>query len=371
MNLCLPSLPNIARHFQVNYGVVQLVVTLYLVAMATLQLVIGPLSDRFGRRPIMLACLAIFAVASIACIFAPNVETLLLLRTCQAFASGGMVLARAVVRDTVSSAEETASRISYVTMGMALMPMLGPIAGGYLDEVFGWQSTFALMTIFGLVAFCFAWFDLAETNLNRSSSMTAQFRSYPALLTNVRFWGFSLTSGFASGVFFAFLGGGPYVATEMLGQTPSQYGFSFAIISVGYILGNFLSGRFARVLGLQRMIDIGNLVTLVGAILGLVLTLVDGVSLLSLLGSSAIIAVGNGLTLPSANAGLVSVNPRQAGSASGLGGALQVGIGALASFVTGALIAYAGGAMPLFAVMLGSAALAVVVNILMVRRVPA
>lgn len=367
MNLCLPSLPNIARHFQANYGLVQLIVTAYLIATAALQLIIGPLSDRYGRRPILLGCMVVFTLASIACVFAPTIETLLMFRIFQASAAGGMVLARAVVRDTVTTADEAASRIGYVTMGMAIMPMIGPIIGGFLDEAFGWQSTFLLMTGFGVAVFIVSWVDLRETNLFRSSSIAAQFRSYPELLRSVKFWGYSLTAGFGSGAFFAFLGGGPYVATEMLGLRPSEYGFSFALVSIGYMFGNFLSGRFSRNLGLNRMILTGNVVALIGMACGTLLAIAGSFSVFTLFGAAAFVATGNGLTLPSANAGIVSVNARLAGTASGLSGALQVAVGAGMSFVAGALIADAAGPIPLFLVMLASIVLALICNVIMVR----
>jgi DHA1 family bicyclomycin/chloramphenicol resistance-like MFS transporter len=368
MNLCLPSLPNIGRHFDASYSLVQLLVTGYLVATALLQLAIGPLSDRYGRRPVLLACLVIFIVSSIACIYAPNIETLLALRIAQASAAAGMVLARAIVRDTVRSADDAASRMGYVTMGMSLMPMLGPIIGGFLDEALGWQSTFVLMTSFGLFAFVVAWHDVAETNLHRSSSMTAQFRSYPELLGSPRFWGYSLTAGFGSGAFFAFLGGGPYIASEVLGLSASQYGLNFALISAGYMFGNFLSGRFSRRVGLDRMILGGNLLAIAGMGTGTLLAFYGHYSTLTLFGSAALVAIGNGMTLPNSNAGMVSVSPHLAGSASGLGGALQVAVGAGMAFIAGVVIAGAAGPLPLFAVMLTSVILALIANLSILRR---
>lgn len=370
MNLCLPSLPNIARHFDANYGLVQLIVTGYLLATAVLQLLIGPLSDRFGRRPLVLVCLFIFTVMSVASIFAPTIEWLLVIRLFQSSAAGGMVLARAIVRDTVTSTDEAASRIGYVTMGMALMPMLGPIIGGFLDEAFGWESTFIFMTVFGLFAFAVAWVDVGETNLRRSSSMTQQFRSYPQLLRSPRFWGYSLTSGFGSGAFFAFLGGGPYVASEILGLSPSEYGFNFAIISIGYMFGNFLSGRFSRSVGMDRMILGGNLLAIVGMGIGTLLTFMGSISALTLFGAAAAVAIGNGMSLPNSNACMVSINPLLAGSASGLGGFLQVGAGASMAFIAGAVIAGAATPMPLFIVMFVSVCLALVANLVLARSAP-
>ncbi len=355
MNIFLPSLPGMARHFDSDYGVMQLAVSFYLAATALLQLFIGPASDRFGRRPVILVCFAIFLVGTVAAIYAPTVEALLFCRLLQAFASGGLVISRAVVRDTVGTTE-AASQIGYITMGMSVVPMVGPMIGGFLDELYGWQAGFWLSLVFGLVALGFAFFDLNETNRNRSDSLAAQFSAYPQLLGAGRFWGYTLTATCTGGAFFAFLGGGPYIATEMLGLTPSQYGFYFGIISVGYMLGNFLSGRFAKVFGLNRMMLSGNIVAISGMVLAIALFAGGIFHPLSLFGPVFFTGVGNGLTLPSANAGIVSVKPHLAGSASGLGGALQIGGGAALSVVAGALITAQSGPFPLLWVMLLSSA---------------
>ena len=354
INIFLPSLPGIARHFDADYAVVQLTVSLYLAATAIFQLGIGPASDRFGRRPVMLACFGLFMVGSLATIMAPTIEFLLAARVLQAFAAAGIVLSRAIVRDTVST-EDAASQIGYVTMGMAVVPMIAPAIGGMLDEAYGWQAAFMLTLGFGAVAFLVVFLDLGETNHHRSSSMIAQFRTYPVLFRSRRFWGYTLTAAFTSGTFFAFLGGGPYVATEILGLRPSQYGLYFALLSAGYMAGNFLSGRYARRIGINLMMLAGNVVTAIGMIVSLCLFSAGFDHPLSLFGPVAVVGVGNGLTLPSANAGIVSVRPQLAGSASGLGGALQIGGGATLSVLAGALLTPQSGPFPLLWVMLVSA----------------
>ena len=359
MNVFLPSLPGMARHFETDYRVIQLLVSLYLVAIAVTQLVVGPLSDRYGRRPVLLGGLAIFALSTLAAVFAPNVETLLVCRMFQSTAAAGMVLSRAVVRDTVASLDDAASRIGYLTMGMAVMPMIAPIIGGVLEETYGWKSSFLLTFGFALVILIIAFVNLRETNHNKSSSMIAQIRTYPELIRSRRFWGYALTAGFASGAFFAFLGGGPYVASEMLGLRPSDYGIYFAIISVGYMFGNYLSGRFSKRGGVNRMMLLGNLVGVAGALLSVSLFHSGFFHPLALFGPTALIAVGNGMVLPNSNAGMVSVRPHLAGSASGLGGTLQIGCGALAAFTAGALLTPQSGPTPLMWVMLCSLILAV------------
>jgi DHA1 family bicyclomycin/chloramphenicol resistance-like MFS transporter len=355
MNVFLPSLPGMARHFETDYAVMQLAVSFYLAATAVLQLFIGPASDRFGRRPVILICFVIFLVGTVAAVYAPTVEALLACRLLQAFASGGLVISRAVVRDTVGTTE-AASQIGYITMGMSVVPMIGPMIGGFLDELYGWQAGFWLSLAFGVVALGFAFFDLNETNRNRTGSLAEQFRAYPQLLGSGRFWGYTLSATCTGGAFFAFIGGGPFIATEMLGLTPSQYGFYFGIISVGYMLGNFLSGRFAKIFGLNRMMLSGNVVAVCGMVLAIALFAAGIYHPLSLFGPVFFTGVGNGLTLPSANAGVVSVKPHLAGSASGLGGALQIGGGAALSMLAGGLITAQSGPFPLLWIMLLSSA---------------
>jgi DHA1 family bicyclomycin/chloramphenicol resistance-like MFS transporter len=351
MNVFLPSLPGMARHFSTDYAVMQLAVTLYLGATALLQLFIGPASDRFGRRPVMLVCFVIFLTGTVAAVYAPTVEALLLCRMLQAFSSAGMVISRAVVRDTVETAD-AASKIGYITMGMSLVPMIGPVIGGFLDELYGWQGGFVLTLGFGLVALAIVYFDLGETNRNISTSFAAQFRAYPQLLGSRRFWGYTLTAAFTSGAFFAFIGGGPYIASEMLGLTPSQYGFYFGILSVGYMAGNFLSGRFSKVIGINRMMLTGNIIATTGMALAIILFAVGLDHPLSLFGPAFFTGMGNGITLPNANAGIVSVRPHLAGSASGLGGALQIGGGATLAVLAGALLTPQSGPFPLLWLML-------------------
>jgi len=367
LNIFLPSLPGMARYFAVDYGVVQLALSLYLVAMALLQLVLGPASDRYGRRPVLLTSLIIFLVATLAAIQSPNVHVLLACRIMQAFGAAGIVLSRAIVRDTVD-AGDAASKIGYITMGMSVTPMIAPFIGGYLDEIYGWKASFWLTFAFGLLALVVVYLDLGETNRNRSSSFAAQFRAYPELIASPRFWGYTLTAMFGSGAFFAFLGGGPYVSTEMLKLTPSQYGFYFGLISIGYMLGNFVSGRFSKRVGMNHMMLAGNVVTTVGLCASLALFLGGSMHALALFGPAAFVGIGNGMTLPSANAGIVSVRPHLAGSASGLGGALTLGGGAVLAAITAALLSPDSGPYPLLITTLLSAVAGVFTTLWVVRR---
>lgn len=366
MNLILPSLPGIATYYQADYALVQLAVSGYLAITGLLQLIIGPMSDRYGRRPVMIAGLVIFLIATALAPFAPTTETFLALRMLQATVASGMVLSRAIVRDIVDT-DRAASMIGYVTMGMTLAPMIGPALGGVMEELFGWQSTFGLLLVFGVAALILAWADLGETNLNRSPSMLKQFGAYPELIRSRRFWGYTLTATFASGAFFSFLGGGPFVATAILGMQPSELGFYFVFIAMGYMTGNFLSGRFAQQIGINRMMATGCVISGLGMVLSLVLFLLGFDHPLSFFGPIFFLGLGNGITLPSANAGIVSVRPHLAGSASGLGGAMTIGGGAALSSLAGAILSVETGPYPLILIMLASCILSVLATLYVIR----
>ncbi len=361
MNVFLPSLPGMAVYFDVEYGVMQLAISAYLGTTAVLQLIIGPMSDRFGRRPVLLWSIAIFLLATLGCMFSPTAGIFLAFRLLQAAIASGMVLSRAIVRDMVEP-WQAASMIGYITMGMALVPMVAPMVGGYLDQTFGWQSSFAMVFAFGALGLWLVWADLGETNKNKSASFKAQFKAYPELIRSRRFWGYALTAGFASGAFFAFLGGAPFVAIEILGLDPARMGMYFAIISVGYMFGNFLSGKFSNVVGLNRMMLSGSMVSVLGMFIALGLFYAGYDYPISFFGSIGFVGIGNGMVLPNANAGIVSVRPHLAGSASGLGGAVMIGGGAGLSAVTGTMLTLETGAFPLLYMMLVSSILAVVTS---------
>jgi DHA1 family bicyclomycin/chloramphenicol resistance-like MFS transporter len=354
MNFFLPSMPNMAATFGADYALVQLTVSAYLAATALLQLVIGPLSDRYGRRLVLLWSVALFCVASVGCALAPTFELFLASRIAQSSVVSGLVLSRAVVRD-MHGPDKSASMIGYVTMGMALAPMFGPTIGGVIDETMGWRAGFFGIGGLGLLVGLLLWVDLGETNRARSASFGAQFRSYPELVGSRRFWGYALQAAFASGAFFAFLGGGPYVATYVLGMSPASLGLHFSIIAIGYMLGNFISGRYAARIGIHRMLLAGSLTSVLGMSIAIALFAAGLEVPLAFFGPVLFVGLGNGIALPSANAGMLSVRPHLAGSASGLGGALMIGGGAGLATLSGFLLGPGRGAEPLLYLMFGAA----------------
>ncbi|MBS9715742.1 multidrug effflux MFS transporter [Pseudohalocynthiibacter aestuariivivens] len=355
MNVFLPSLPNMTAYFQTDYRLMQLSVALYLAVNAALQIVVGPISDRYGRRPVILWGTVLFIIASVGCVFAPTVEVFLTFRMAQAAIVTGMVLSRAVVRDMVPM-EEAASMLGYVTMGMALVPMLSPLVGGVLDTYLGWQSNFWLMALLGVGLFWLVWVDLGETATQRSTSMAQQMRQYPDLLVSQRFWGYCLTAAFTSGSFFAYLGGAPFVGETVFGLSSIWLGFSFGAPAVGYFLGNFLSGRMSVRIGINRMLLWGASLSAAGLGGALILFYAGLSSPILFFGSMTFVGLGNGMVLPNANAGMLSVRPHLAGSAAGLGGAIMIGGGAALSALAGVMLTAETGAFPLMWIMFLSSA---------------
>lgn len=367
MNMFLPSLPAMSTHFGVEYSFMQLSVALYLGVNGVLQLFVGPLSDKYGRRPVILTGVGIFCLATLGCILATSGQMFMMFRMIQASVAVGLVLSRAVVRDMVPT-DQAASMIGYVTMGMSLVPMLGPALGGYLQDIFGWQASFWVLLTVGALLFALLWADLGETAPKSDNSLIQQFREYPELLTSPRFWGYCMAAAFGSGAYFAYLGGAPFVGMTVYGLSPAELGLYFAAPGLGYFAGNFVSGRYSARLGINRMILMGALIAAAGMVIPLLFALLDAGSALIFFGSTVLLGLGNGITLPNANAGMLSVRPHLAGTASGLGGAIMIGGGAALSVLASAMLQPGSNGLPLMVLMLLTSALSVASVLLVIRR---
>ena len=285
----------------------------------------------------------------------------------QAVIVTGMVLSRAIVRDMVPD-ERAASMIGYLTMGMALVPMVAPALGGVLDGLFGWKSVFWTFLIFGLVLNWLCWCDVGETAPQSGGSFAQQAREYPELLRSPRFWGYTATNMFASGAFFAYLGGGPFVGDKVFGLSPEWVGFLFGAPAVGYLIGNYLSGRFSQVIGINRMVLTGAALNVFGTATSLLVFLVGSGTAWSFFGFMILVGLGNGMVIPNATAGALSVRPHLAGTASGLSGAIMIGGGAALSALSGIMLTVETGAFPLLWIMLITAAFGLISILLVIRR---
>lgn len=337
LNMFLPSLAHIGEDLQADYGLVNLAVAGYLALSAVLQLIMGPLSDRFGRRPVLLFCMVIFVAASVGCALAESIWIFLGFRMLQGAIIAGQVLSRAAVRDMYEP-NEAASKLGYISMAMALAPMLGPMLGGVLEMLFGWRAGFVLYAILGVAMLALVWADMGETNTNANATFAAQMRLYPQLFGSRRFWGYSFCAAFSIGGFYAFITGAPLVAGAWFDLNPALLGVGIGIITLGFMAGSFLTGRLAAHTKLSTMILVGRAIASLGPLIGLLTFLGGFGTVWTFFGSAVFVGFGNGLTVANATAGLMSVRPQLAGSAAGLSGAITVLLGAILTSATGALV---------------------------------
>lgn len=337
MQVLVPSLPAMGRDLGASTATVQLTVTLYLIAIGVGQLIYGPLSDRFGRRPLLLGGLAVYAAASLAAAAAPGIATVIVARMIQAVgACAGVVLARAVIRD-VWPRDEAASVLGYVTMGMTVAPMLAPVAGSLLEQRFGWRAIMLACLAFAVPLALACRARLPETlvapqSLPTIGAMLGAFRGLwmvPAFRTHAG------VVAASTAVFFAFLGGAPYVVVQGMGQSPVVFALAFASISVFFAAGSWMAGRFARRLGVVRLMTIGVAINLAGSALAVAVILALPPHLLGFFVPMGVVALGNGMLQPSAFAGALSAKPQLAGTASAMVGALQMLSGAALTFLVG------------------------------------
>ncbi|MDY8109425.1 multidrug effflux MFS transporter [Fulvimarina sp. 2208YS6-2-32] len=366
INIFIPSMATIADALGTDGPTVGLGLSLYLVAVAVLQIVAGPLSDRFGRRPVIIGGMVLFLAGTALCLFAETIGWFLAGRIIQAASATGIALSRAIVRD-VYSRQRSAAMIGYVTMGLAVAPMIGPAIGGFMDTLLGWRSVFWLLMALGIVTLAFVIVDLNETNPNLGAPFTRQLSGYGKLLSEPSFWIYAGAGSFITASFFGFLGGATFVSVELLGLSPAEYGIWFILCPLGYAIGNFVTGRISERVGIKRMMVMGSSLTLVSTLIVLVPILFGYLSALTLFGPMILLGIGNGMTLPSATAGGVSVRTEAAGAAAGLLGSSQIGLGAVASSIAAAFAVGPHAATSLALVMLVPAGIALVFSLVAPR----
>lgn len=367
MSIFLPSLPSMTDFFNTDYALVQLSVSLYLACTAIVQLIAGPLSDYFGRRNVVLIALLILILASIGCYFATSIEVFLFFRILQASIATLMVISRAIVRD-MAEPEKAASMLGYVTMGMSISPMISPSIGGFFEAYYNWQATFLFVTIISFALFILCWFDLGETNRVKNKSLKEQISEYPVLFSSKRFWGYAFAAAFSTGTFFAFLGGAPFVGSMVFNLEPTVMGVLFGLPAFGFFFGNFVTAKFSQHLGIDRMILFGTLSQIFGMAVSLIISLLGFGNALTFFGFCIFIGFGNGLALANSSVGMLSIRPAVAGTASGIGGAIQIGGGAALAALAGFVLTVSESTYPLQLIMLSSALLAFLSIVYVIRR---
>jgi DHA1 family bicyclomycin/chloramphenicol resistance-like MFS transporter len=329
--LLVPALPVLATTFGRDISIAQMTVSLYMVGIACSQIIMGPLSDRFGRRPVLLAGLGLMVAASAGCIFAETLPQLIAARFLQALGGAtGMVVSRAIIRDLYSR-DRISAMISLVIAVMMIAQMLSPLTGGLLETAFGWRSIFYVITAASLAIAVAIALTLPETRRERTEG--GGFRGdVGSLFTNRAFVGYLLCQVLASQIIFAFAGGGPYIVVTQMGRSSAEYGAWFATTGFAYLIGNLFCVRFAPHHSLEKLIWFGLALQFAGSLLNLVW----GVTGLNqapswLFGTQMIVMVANAFVMSNSAAGAISIRPEAAGTASGAMGFLQMGIGSLVS----------------------------------------
>ena len=336
LHVLVPAFPLLATDFDAPPAGVQLVLTLFLIGIATGQLVYGPVSDRFGRRPVLIAGLALFLVGTVLCGVAWSLPTLIIGRTLQALGGcAGMVLGRAIVRD-VYDRERSASALATIMMVMSLAPSLSPAIGAYLAEWGGWRADFVLLGMVGAGILIVIALKLEETHTPAPVNLVGMIGSFIMLLRSPAFLSVACATAFTSASWFTFLASAPYLLAELLHEPPSTYGLMILLPMAGYILGNAAVVRLSALLGSVRLFILGLALSLASGVM-LALWCLGGLTPWALFVPMAISSVGNGMSQPPGVAAGLSVYPRIAGAASGLLGFTQMTIAALGTLLLGLL----------------------------------
>ncbi|MBT3986343.1 MAG: multidrug effflux MFS transporter [Gammaproteobacteria bacterium] len=360
MQILLPALPVIKSTFEVSTEVAQLTLSLSMLAIALGTLTYGPLSDKFGRRPIMLIGLVVMLIGSVFCYFANTIELLIAARFVQAFgAAVGLVLARAIVRD-VYGAEEAARVIATLVMVMVVLPMISPALGGELMARFGWESVFIAMALFGFLIFLVLVIRLPETLEEPVpfEGIGSMLGTFALLFKSKAFSGYAFCVSFVSVVFFSFISAAPEIMISVLKRPPTEYGYYFIMIPLGFMTGNYVARHYGKVFDIDRMISIGATIGVGGICLAIILQLLGFPQPLALFAPVSLAVFGNGITLPNAQAAAINEFPRYAGSASGLTGFLQMFFSAIAA--QSVAIIFNGTVYPLLLLMLTASVLSLV-----------
>ena len=331
--IVVPSLSELQVQFKTDYKTIQYTISGYLLGVAFVNFIAGPLSDRFGRRPIMLLFFSIFLISSLGCYISEDLYSFMFFRLCQSSSAAGLVLSRAIIGD-FSSKDETVKMLGLLSISMGVAPSLAPLAGGVISDFFGAKGIFLFLSLLGILLLISIVTDLKETHFQRSKDIFAQIKSYPTLLASLDFWLPTITFALSFSIFGIFFIGGPYIAVKVFNLSPTTMGIYLAFPSLGYVLGNILISKIANRLSTKRLMIIGSFVLLLGPISSLILSHLF-FHPLSFFLPILIMTFGSGIIWPASNAEIVKAVPHLAGSASGLGSAIMTLMSSFAAFFTG------------------------------------
>ena len=331
--IVVPSLSELQVQFKTDYKTIQYTISGYLLGVAFVNFIAGPLSDRFGRRPIMLLFFSIFFISSLGCYISEDLYSFLFFRLCQSSSAAGLVLSRAIIGD-FSSKDETVKMLGLLSISMGIAPSLAPLAGGVISDFFGAKGIFLFLSLLGILLLILIVTDLKETHFQRSKDIFAQIKSYPTLLASLDFWLPTITFALSFSIFGIFFIGGPYIAVKVFNLSPTTMGIYLAFPSLGYVLGNILISKIANRVSTKTLMIIGSFVLLLGPLSSLILSHFF-FHPLSFFLPILIMTFGSGIIWPASNAEIVKAIPHLAGSASGLGSAIMTLMSSFAAFLTG------------------------------------
>lgn len=336
MHIFVPALPEAAQDLGASIGAMQMTMSVYIFGLAVGQLVYGPLSDRFGRRPILMTGLVLYTITGLAAAFVPNVDSLIVLRLLQALGGcAGLVIGRAIVRDTALP-HEAARRLAVMNLMVAVGPGAAPLVGGLLATTLGWRSIFFLLATLGVVNLAFTWRMLSETREQTSgASLTTLTRNYRQLVVSPSFLGYAVGGGCATTAMYAFIAASPFIFVHQLNRPDYEVGIYLAVLVSGIWLGSMLATRLIARVSMDRLMVRANLVSVLAAFTLLAVVLSAHLTVPLAVGSMFVFSVGVGVASPAALTQAMSVNPHVIGSAAGLYGFAQMGVGALCTAVAG------------------------------------
>ncbi len=360
IHLFLPAMPTVQAAFGVSDALVQLTFSVTMFTMAVVTPAYGTLSDRMGRRPVLLIGLALFLAGSALAAVAPTIPVLIVGRIIQATGAGcGLTLTRAMARDAYGP-EGLVKAIAYLTIAYTLGPMLSPPFGGLLIDTLGWRSIFWFALVAGAVILTGAVLVLYETRspADGAHQTGSVLGLYTALLRDRSFVGFVMQSGFMSFAFFALASASPFLVTGVLGRSATEYGLSFMLMPLAYCCGNIITSRLSGRVSVERMVLTGSVLCLAAMLVQAAVILAGYLTPLIIFAPGAVMTFAQGLALPNAQAGAIRVRPGLAGTAAGLGVFIQLLLSAVSAELYGFLAD--GTARPMILLTTLGAALAVV-----------
>ena len=335
----IPSITVLANHYETSFSIMQLSVSLYMVASASLQIVLGPLSDKYGRRPVLLACLAILIISSLGCIFSTSTELFFIFRMLQATAVSGMVIGKAIVID-VFNEKNVIKILSQIAIVLGISSILGPAIGGLLIDLYSWTAIFYFVIGIGISSFLYNFFILEETNKQLVNNLFDQMINYKNLISSRRFWVYSFIGGFSSSTFFMILISIPYIGEVLYHLSSFQSSLLLIIITSGFIIGSFLSPILINSFSERKILYLSIFASFSGTLISLFLYIAFPQYILSIFGPFFFIGLSNGLISPIALSKVLGIRGDSRGAASGLNGAFIIGFGAIYSALGGYLLGY-------------------------------